>query len=79
MRVAIAGGTGVVGRHVVAALEATGHEPVVLSRSRGVDVETGSGLDTALSGVAAVVDVSNVQRSRGDGRSRSSPSRPATC
>ena len=37
MRVAVAGGTGVVGRHVVTALEAAGHEAVVLSRSGGVD------------------------------------------
>lgn len=34
MRIAIAGGTGVVGRHVVTAAVEAGHEPVVLSRSR---------------------------------------------
>ena len=50
MRIAVAGGTGVVGRHVVAAAAAAGHEPVVLSRSAGVDVATGQGLDRALSG-----------------------------
>ena len=60
MRVAVAGGTGVVGAHTVRALARTGHEPVVLSRSLGVDVASGRGLDEALSGVEAVVDVTNV-------------------
>lgn len=48
------------GRHVVAALTSAGHEPVVLSRSHGVDVTTGEGLDAALDGVQAAVDVTNV-------------------
>ncbi|WP_405972689.1 NAD(P)H-binding protein [Streptomyces sp. NBC_00988] len=61
MRVAVAGGTGLVGRYVVEELVAAGHEPVVLSRSRGVDlVSGGAGLDAALDGADAVVDVSNV-------------------
>jgi uncharacterized protein YbjT (DUF2867 family) len=60
MRVAVAGGTGVVGGHVVASLERRGHEAVVLSRSRGVDLLTGRGLDEALTATDAVVDVSNV-------------------
>ena len=60
MRVAVAGGTGSVGRHVVASLTGAGHEPVVLTRSCGVDLITGVGLDEALYGVEAVVDVSNV-------------------
>jgi uncharacterized protein YbjT (DUF2867 family) len=60
MRVAVAGGTGVIGRHVVSALEQSGHEPVALARSRGVDITTGAGLDAALVGAQAVIDVSNV-------------------
>lgn len=60
MRLAVAGGTGVVGRHVVAAAVAAGHEPVVLSRKDGVDLTTGRGLDAALRGADAVIDVSNV-------------------
>ncbi|MFF4244499.1 SDR family oxidoreductase [Streptomyces sp. NPDC001822] len=60
MRVAVAGGTGLVGRLVVGKLAASGHEPVVLSRSRGVDLVRGTGLGGALSGVDVVVDVSNV-------------------
>jgi len=59
MKIAVAGGTGVAGRRVVEALVATGHEPVVLARSTGVDVLTGAGLDAALAGVDAVVDATN--------------------
>jgi uncharacterized protein YbjT (DUF2867 family) len=55
---AVAGGTGRVGRHAVAALEAAGHEVVVMSRSTGVDVITGDGLAEALTGVEAIVDTS---------------------
>ena len=33
MRIAVAGGTGVVGRYVVEAARAAGHETVVISRS----------------------------------------------
>jgi uncharacterized protein YbjT (DUF2867 family) len=63
-RVAVAGGTGVVGRHVVDALTAAGCEPVVLARSTGVDLLRGTGLDAALTDVRAVVDVSNVATQR---------------
>jgi uncharacterized protein YbjT (DUF2867 family) len=38
MRVAVAGGTGVVGRHVVELLGAAGHDAVVLTRSTGHDL-----------------------------------------
>lgn len=60
MRVAVAGGTGVVGRHVVRALADAGHQALVLTRSRGVDVATGAGLDAALEEADAVIDVTNV-------------------
>jgi nucleoside-diphosphate-sugar epimerase len=50
MRVAVAGGTGLVGRYVVDELAAAGQEPVVLARSRGVDLVTGAGLDAAMVG-----------------------------
>ena len=61
MRVAVVGGTGLVGRHTVTALRRAGHDAVVLARSFGVDVATGDGLDGALRGVEAVVDVTNIQ------------------
>lgn len=59
MRIAVAGGTGVVGRHVAEAARGAGHDVVVLSRSAGADVITGAGLDAALQGVDAVIDVTN--------------------
>lgn len=59
-RVAVAGGTGLVGRMVVERLHAAGHLPVILARSKGADVLTGAGLDDALAGASAVVDVTNV-------------------
>jgi NAD(P)-dependent dehydrogenase (short-subunit alcohol dehydrogenase family) len=43
MRVAVVGGTGLVGRYTVEALEREGHEVVVVARFRGVDVTTGAG------------------------------------
>lgn len=64
MKVAVAGGTGVVGRHVVEALRTRDHEPVVLARSTGVDVGTGAGVAEALAGADVIVDVSNVATSR---------------
>ncbi len=60
MRVAVLGGTGLVGAMVVEELRKAGHDAVVTARSTGVDVTTGKGLDAALAGVEVVVDVSNV-------------------
>ncbi|MYS85948.1 SDR family oxidoreductase [Embleya scabrispora] len=59
MRIAIAGATGNIGALTVAALERNGHDVVRISRSLGVDLVTGDGLDEALTGVDAVVDVTN--------------------
>jgi uncharacterized protein YbjT (DUF2867 family) len=59
MRVAVAGGTGLVGRLVVAGLRAAGHDPVVLARSEGVDLTTGAGLAERIAGAAVVIDVTN--------------------
>jgi hypothetical protein len=60
MRIAVVGGTGLVGRYTVEALEREGHEVIVVARSRGVDVTTGEGLDGALARVESLVDVTNV-------------------
>jgi uncharacterized protein YbjT (DUF2867 family) len=64
MRIAVAGGTGIVGRRVVEAVTVEGHESVVLARTRGVDLARGTGLDQALAGVDAVIDVANVTTMR---------------
>jgi uncharacterized protein YbjT (DUF2867 family) len=56
MRIAVAGATGNIGARTVAALEREGHDVVRISRSLGVDLLTGQGLDAALAGVDAVVD-----------------------
>jgi uncharacterized protein YbjT (DUF2867 family) len=56
-KIAVAGATGRVGRHVVDVLEAGGHEVVAMSRSGGVDVSTGDGLAEALAGVECAIDV----------------------
>ncbi|MDR5699659.1 SDR family oxidoreductase [Agromyces aerolatus] len=61
MKIAVAGGTGAVGRHVVERVRELGHEAVVLTRSAGVDLVTGTGLAGALDGVDAVIDVASVQ------------------
>ena len=55
-KIAVAGATGRVGRHVVDILAAEGHEVAAISRSRGVDVITGDGLAEALAGAEAIVD-----------------------
>jgi len=56
MRIAVAGATGRVGRHVAEVLGESGHDVVPISRSAGVDVITGEGLANALAGVEAVID-----------------------
>jgi uncharacterized protein YbjT (DUF2867 family) len=55
-KIAVAGATGRVGRHIVDILESLGHEVVPISRSHGVDVVTGEGLDDALRGVETIID-----------------------
>ncbi|WGL50725.1 NAD(P)H-binding protein [Nocardioides sp. BP30] len=60
MRVAVAGGTGLVGSRVVERLRARGDEVVVLARSTGVDIVAGTGLSEALAGVEVVVDTTSI-------------------
>jgi uncharacterized protein YbjT (DUF2867 family) len=59
VRIAVVGGTGVAGRHVVAAVRERGHEPIVIARSTGVDLVSGTGLGEALAGAEVVVDAGN--------------------
>jgi uncharacterized protein YbjT (DUF2867 family) len=55
-KIAVAGATGRLGRHVVDILESRGDDVVPMSRSQGVDVVTGDGLDEALTGVETIID-----------------------
>lgn len=64
VRVAVAGGTGLVGRMVVEEARRRGHEVVVLARGTGVDLTTGEGLHERLAGVDVVVDVTNTLTQR---------------
>lgn len=56
MRIAVAGATGNIGARTASILKREGHEVIRISRSLGVDLTTGEGLDAALKGVDAVVD-----------------------
>lgn len=64
VKIAIAGGTGLVGSKVVAKVRAAGHEPVVIARSQGANLITGEGLLEGLRDCRAVIDVSNVVTTR---------------
>ena len=59
MKIVIIGGTGLIGSKVVRILREHGHAAVPASPDTGVNTLTGEGLHQALSGAAAVVDVSN--------------------
>ena len=58
-KIAVAGATGRVGRHVVEVLEERGHDVVAISRSNGVDVITGDRLAHAVTGTECVIDVAS--------------------
>lgn len=60
MRIAVAGGTGTVGRLVVARARAAGHDVVALSRAGGVDLRDSESTLRALEGAEAVVDAASV-------------------
>ncbi|MEY3326524.1 MAG: hypothetical protein RL044_477 [Actinomycetota bacterium] len=59
MKIALAGGTGLVGKFAVTAAENRGHEVVSISRRNGIDLISGEGLVEALGGVDVVIDVTN--------------------
>lgn len=59
MRIAVAGATGKIGTLTVAALERDGHDVARISRSLGVDLSTGTGLEEALAGAQVAIDVTN--------------------
>jgi len=55
-KIAVTGATGRLGSHLVEILRQRGHDVVPISRSTGVDVVTGEGLDDALVGVETIID-----------------------
>jgi uncharacterized protein YbjT (DUF2867 family) len=59
LTIAVAGGTGTVGRHVVEVARRRGHDIRLLTRAAGIDLMTGAGLDAALAGADAVIDVAS--------------------
>lgn len=65
MKIAVAGGTGTIGRHIVATARARGHDVVSLSRAAGVNLVSGDGLAAALEGADAVIDAANIQTLNG--------------
>ncbi|MCS5723441.1 NAD(P)H-binding protein [Herbiconiux sp. CPCC 203407] len=66
MRIAVAGGTGTVGRHIVEIARSRDHEAVVLSRSEGVDLTNGAELASALAGVEVVIDAASTATQSAD-------------
>lgn len=56
MKVAVIGATGSAGSKVVNELHNMGHETIEISRSHGVDITTGEGLEAALAGADVCVD-----------------------
>ena len=59
MKTVVIGGTGLIGSKLVNKLRDLGHEAVAAAPSSGVNSITGEGLENALTGAAAVVDVTN--------------------
>ncbi len=59
MKLAVIGGTGLIGSQVVKILNAGGHEAVPHSPSTGVDLLSGRGLPEALKGADVVVNLTN--------------------
>jgi uncharacterized protein YbjT (DUF2867 family) len=63
--IVVIGGTGFIGRKVVAKLGEDGHEAVAASRNTGVNTLTGEGLADALAEAAVLIDVLNAQGLQG--------------
>jgi uncharacterized protein YbjT (DUF2867 family) len=59
LKIVVIGGTGLIGKKVVANLRQRGHNVVAASPSSGVNTITGDGLAEALNGAQVVVDVAN--------------------
>ncbi|HET6860708.1 MAG TPA: SDR family oxidoreductase [Streptomyces sp.] len=59
MKIAVLGGTGLIGSKVVGILQTLGHDVSAHAQSTGLDLLTGQGLDEALKGAETVVNLTN--------------------
>jgi uncharacterized protein YbjT (DUF2867 family) len=59
MKLAVIGGTGLIGSQVVKILNVSGHEAVPQSPASGLDLLTGKGLAEALNGADVVINLTN--------------------
>jgi uncharacterized protein YbjT (DUF2867 family) len=59
MKIVVIGGTGLIGSKTVAILRQRGHEVLAASPETGVNTLTGEGLEEAVTGAQAVVDLAN--------------------
>ena len=59
MKIAVIGGTGLIGSQVIKILNASGHEAVPQSPSTGLDLLSGRGLPEALKGADVVANLTN--------------------
>ena len=69
-RIAVAGATGRLGRHVVDLLEERGYDVSPISRAHGVDLVTGEGVADALAGATSIIDASTGNSPDGDEATR---------
>src|ERR1700744_6291041 len=67
MKIAVIGGTGLIGRQLVKILRDDGYEISAASPATGIDLLTGGGLREALQGTEVVLDVSNPPSSSNPG------------
>lgn len=60
MHIAVLGATGNLGTKITNHLKQRGHEVIEISRTRGIDVVTGSGLTEALADADVIIDTLNI-------------------
>jgi uncharacterized protein YbjT (DUF2867 family) len=59
MKIVVIGGTGLIGSKVVAKLKQKGHEALAAAPNTGINTITGEGLNEAMAGAQAVIDLAN--------------------
>ena len=61
----VTGGTGTLGKHVVARLRSAGHEVRILNRANG-DLTTGEGVAKAVAGIETIIHCAGTQKGDGE-------------